>query len=147
MQHLQQICHFRNWRLATDTAGNLTIDLNLPDAGSHRVNIIRRMDTGNMITLLFFTDICHESEIKDPEDLLKDNGRMNHGAFAIVNQRLVAMDTQLEQTANIEEIAAIIFHLASYADKLNKKFSWKGYGDGTIQVGAIMGGPQKRPPE
>jgi len=142
-QHIQQICQFRQWRLGTDAAGNYVVDVTI-EGSNHRVTIMRKMDHGRMVTLLFICDICHEGDVKDPVDLLTDNGRMNHGAFAIMNQRLVALDTQIEQTADIEEIAAIILHLATYSDKFKKKLQWKGYGDGP-QLGKMIGGPREKP--
>jgi len=142
-QHIQQICQFRQWRLGTDTAGNYVVDVTV-EGNPYKVTIMRQMDHGRMVTLLLICDICPECDIKDPVDLLKDNGRMNHGAFAIIGQRLVVLDTQIEQTADIEEIAAIILHLATYADRFNKKLQWKGYGDGP-QLGKMLGGPRKGP--
>ena len=142
-QHIQQICQFRQWRLGTDSGGNYVIDVTI-EGSNYRITIMRKMDHGSLVTLLFICDICHEGDVKDPVDLLKDNGRMNHGTFAIMNQRLVALDTQIEQTADIEEIAAIILHLATYADKFKKKSQWKGYGEGP-ELGKMIGGPRKKP--
>ena len=125
----------------------MTIDLTIPEGGQHRVTIIRRLDRTGLAVAFFFVDVCHQSEIKDMTELLKDNGFMNHGAFGIFNERLVALDTQIEGTADIEEVAAILFHLASYADKYKGKMSWKGFGDKKPPgpIGKMMSKPSDYP--
>jgi len=51
----------------------------------------------------------------------------------------VVMDTQLEEAADIEEVAATIFHLANYADRLQKKKAAKA---GPKEIGVMLGGPK-----
>lgn len=135
------ICKFRSWPIAKDVGGNTTVDVLLHDGVSHRISLVRQTDPGGLLTFRFIADICHESEVDDPSRLLQESGFMNHGVFAIMNRRLVVLDTQIDQTADIEEVAAILTHLASYARRFLNKLSLKKHGKLSTSVGQMKGGP------
>jgi len=137
--YISQICQYRTWKATKDTGGYINIDVKVPDAGTYKVTVMRRLDSSGGIAVLFFCDVGPAEEVTDPAEMLKDNGYMNHGAFAIWGTRLVVLDTQLEEAADIEEVAATIFHLASYADRFEKKRLAK---DGPKDIGVILGGPK-----
>ena len=137
--YVAQISQYRQWKVGKDSGGYLTVDIPLKDGNPHRITIMRRLDTGGLVSLLFFCDVGPSEDAKDAAELLKDNGYMNHGTFAIWGNRLVVLDTQLEEAADIEEVAATIFHLASYADRLEKKKLAK---EGPKDIGQILGGPK-----
>lgn len=137
--YIAQISQYRNWKVGKDTAGYTTVDITLQDGGAHRVTVMRRLDSCGGISVLFFSDIGPADTKIDAAEVLKDNGFMNHGTFAIWGQRFIVMDTQLEEAADIEEVAATIFHLANYADRLQKK---RMALEGPKDIGAILGGPK-----
>jgi len=137
--YIGQICQYRNWKIGKDSGGYTTVDITLQDGGAHRVTVMRKLDTSGGICVLFFSEIGAVDPLIDAAEVLKDNGFMNHGAFAIWGNRFVVMDTQLEEAADIEEVAATIFHLANYADRLEKK---KIALEGPKEIGVILGGPK-----
>jgi hypothetical protein len=124
----------------------MIIDLSLPESGQHRVTIIRRLDSQRSVVSVFLTDVYDESEIEDPKKMLMDCGRMNHGAFAIWHNRLVVLDTQVEETADIEEVAAIIYHLANYAARMRQMKSLSE-GKPPASIGKVLGGPRQKKDE
>lgn len=137
--YIAQICQYRNWKVGKDSGGYTIVDVLLQDGGAHRVTVMRRLDSCGGISVLFFSEIGPVDQTMDPAEVLKDNGFMNHGAFAIWGNRFVVMDTQLEEAADIEEVAATIFHLANYADRLHKKKAAKA---GPKDIGVMLGGPK-----
>jgi hypothetical protein len=137
--YIEQISQYRKWKVGKDSGGYTTVDVVLQDGGDHRVTVMRRLDFNGAVAVFFFCVVGPDDQVKDPAEVLKDNGFMNHGTFAIWGNRLIVMDTQLEEAADIEEVAATIFHLATYADRLEKAKVAK---EGPKDIGTILGGPK-----
>ena len=137
--YVSQICGFRKWTYSKDSGGYMTVGVNVQDGGTHNVTIMRRLDMNGTISVLFFCDLGPADKAVNAAEVLRDNGYMNHGAFAIWGDRFIVMDTQLEEAADIEEVAAAMFHLANYADRLEKK---KLAATVPTNIGTILGGPK-----
>lgn len=104
------------WTVSGDPSGAIYIEVPTGSDRTQMVMITSDVDVADQAIVRYWS-VIGPAEGLDLERCLEENARLCYGAFALKDQQLVMMDTQLVQDADPMEVGASIGNLAAYADR------------------------------
>lgn len=106
------------WRV-TGKGAELSVEVPTGAGRTQVVVITEDQDIAEQKIVRYWSVIGPADDI-DFRRCLEENSRLCYGAFAVKDEQLVLMDTQLVQDADPMEVGASIGNLAAYADRFER---------------------------
>lgn len=106
------------WQVTAE-GGALSIEVPTGNGRSQVVLITEDQDIADQQIVRYWSVIGPADDIEFRR-CLEENARLCYGAFALKEEQLVLMDTQLVQDADPMEVGAAIGNLAAYADRYER---------------------------
>lgn len=107
-----------NWHVE-ERKGSISIEVPTGNGRTQLVLITDDTDVADQPIVRYWSVIGPAADI-EYRRCLEENARLAYGAFAIQDDQLVLMDTQLVQDADPMEVGASIGNLAAYADRYER---------------------------
>lgn len=107
------------WQVSAERTGALSIEVPTGSGRSQIVLITEDQDIAEQQIVRYWSVIGPADDIEFRK-CLEENARLCYGAFALKDEQLVLMDTQLVQDADPMEVGAAIGNLAAYADRYER---------------------------
>jgi hypothetical protein len=106
------------WRV-TGKGAELSVEVPTGAGRTQVVVITEDQDIAEQKIVRYWSVIGPADDI-DFRRCLEENSKLCYGAFAVKDEQLVLMDTQLVQDADPMEVGASIGNLAAYADRFER---------------------------
>jgi hypothetical protein len=107
------------WKVSQEKGGSLSIEVPTGAGRSQVVLITEDHDIAEQKIVRYWSVIGPADDIEFRK-CLEENAHLCYGAFALKDEQLVLMDTQLVQDADPMEVGAAIGNLAAYADRYER---------------------------
>jgi hypothetical protein len=107
------------WQVSSEKSKTLSIEVPTGSGRSQIVLITEDQDIAEQQIVRYWSVIGPADDIEFRK-CLEENARLCYGAFALKDEQLVLMDTQLVQDADPMEVGAAIGNLAAYADRYER---------------------------
>jgi hypothetical protein len=107
------------WRVSSEKSGKLSIEVPTGGGRTQVVLITEDQDIAEQKIVRYWSVIGPADDIEFRR-CLEENAKLCYGAFALRDDQLVLMDTQLVQDADPMEVGAAIGNLAAYADRYER---------------------------
>jgi hypothetical protein len=107
------------WKVSAERGGALSIEVPTGSGRSQIVLITEDQDIAEQQIVRYWSVIGPADDIEFRK-CLEENAKLCYGAFALKDEQLVLMDTQLVQDADPMEVGASIGNLAAYADRYER---------------------------
>lgn len=107
-----------NWEVEAKQ-GSISIEVPTGSGRTQMVLITDDTDVADQPIVRYWSVIGPAEDI-EYRRCLEENAKLAYGAFAIQDDQLVLMDTQLVQDADPMEVGASIGNLAAYADRYER---------------------------
>jgi len=107
------------WQVTEERGAALSIDVPTGGGRSQVVLITEDHDVADQEIVRYWSVIGPADDIEFRR-CLEENAKLSYGAFALKDEQLVLMDTQLVADADPMEVGASIGNLAAYADRYEK---------------------------
>lgn len=108
-----------DWSVSDTEDGSLVIEVPTGKGRTQRVRVTEDTDIADQQIVRYWSVIGPADGI-DYQRCLEENAKLAYGAFALQDELLVMMDTQLVQDADPAEVGASIGNLAAYADRYER---------------------------
>lgn len=118
---MQQIAHQQGWAMAQDHDGSVKVEVPTEYGRSQVVQISAGSDPDGRPLAFIWSIICSVNDIGDPYYLLRLNADMPYGALAVRDPHVILVETQLEQSADHEELMRAVYYVGRNADELEKQ--------------------------
>ena len=105
-----------SWTVAEEEGGAIRVEVPTGNGRTQRVLITEDTDIADQHIVRYWS-VIGPAEGIEMRRCLEENARLCYGAFALKDDNLVMMDTQLVQDADPMEVGASIGNLAAYADR------------------------------
>jgi hypothetical protein len=102
-----------------EEAGKISVEIST-GRGRRQVVAITRDSDLTAQEIIRYSSVVGDAERVDLGECLRQNAKLAHGAFAILDGKLVLLDTQLAASADATQIAAAIGNIAANADRYEK---------------------------
>lgn len=107
------------WHVSEQGDGSLCVEVPTGNERTQLVLVTNDVDVADQPIVRYWSVIGPTADIEFRR-CLEENSRLAYGAFAIKEDQLVLMDTQLVQDADPMEVGASIGNLAAYADRYER---------------------------
>ena len=107
------------WQVTTEGSGSICIEVPTGSERTQMVLITEDSDIADQAIVRYWSVIGPAKDI-DFKRCLEENAKLCYGAFALRDEQLVLIDTQLVQDADPMEVGASIGNLAAYADRYER---------------------------
>lgn len=108
-----------SWRVTDEKGGSICIEVPTGNGRTQMVLITEDTDVADQLIVRYWSVIGPAGDIEFRR-CLEENAKLAYGAFALKDEQLVLMDTQLVQDADPMEVGASIGNLAAYADRYER---------------------------
>ena len=116
---VESIAEACNWQVADEEAGSISIEVPTGSGRTQIVLITQDTDVADQLIVRYWSVIGPADGIEFKR-CLEENAKLSYGAFALRDDQLVLMDTQLVQDADPMEVGASIGNLAAFADRYER---------------------------
>lgn len=107
------------WEVSEEENGSICIEVATGSGRTQMVVITEDVDIAEQPIVRYWSVIGSADGI-DYKRCLEENANLAYGAFALRDESLVLMDTQLVADADPMEVGASIGNLAAYADRYER---------------------------
>ena len=116
---IEEVAERCDWELDRGEDGTLTVEVETSGGRTQVVVIAQHTDEAEQ-PLARWWSVIGSGETIDFRKCLEENGKLSYGAFALMGDHLVLVDTQLVQDADPMEVASSITNLAATADRYER---------------------------
>ncbi len=107
------------WHVTEEKGDSLCVEVPTGNGRSQMVLITEDTDIADQAIVRYWSVIGPAADVEFRR-CLGENARLSYGAFALKDENLVLLDTQLVQDADPMEVGASIGNLAAYADRYER---------------------------
>jgi hypothetical protein len=108
-----------NWQVSEEDNGSICIEVPTGSSRTQMVLITNDVDIADQPIVRYWS-VIGAAEGIEFRRCLEENAKLAYGAFALKDDQLVLMDTQLVQDADPMEVGASVGNLAAYADRYER---------------------------
>ena len=116
VENIAQAC---KWVVSEEEDGSLCVEVPTGNGRTQMVVITEDVDIAEQLIVRYWSVIGPADGI-EYKRCLEENSKLAYGAFALKEDNLVLLDTQLVSDADPMEVGASIGNLAAYADRYER---------------------------
>lgn len=119
--YIQQVAAQQGWAMVRNHDGSAKLEIPTEYGRSQVVQVSPGADPDGLPLLFIWSVVCTTDAIGDPYYLLRLNAELTYGALAVRDPHVILIETQLVQTADLEELRRALFYVGKFADDLEKQ--------------------------
>ena len=116
VENIAQAC---KWVVSEEEDGSICVEVPTGSGRTQMVVITEDVDIADQLIVRYWSVIGPADGI-EYKRCLEENSKLAYGAFALKEDNLVLLDTQLVSDADPMEVGASIGNLAAYADRYER---------------------------
>jgi hypothetical protein len=116
---LTYVCGGRGWPMVP-AGTDFKIEVPTEPGRSQVVQITPGLDPEGRVMVWIWSQVCELTAVADPWFLLRKNAELAYGALAVRGQQVMLIETRRLQSADADDFASAIHHVARMADALEK---------------------------